>query len=113
MDNFPTNIFVLGKSQESLRASAVKAASKRIVNGAPGVEGKGGGPKSISVMGDSLQQLSHEGAMLADFSDEKATEKVRSSVNPDYLLLFQSRERIWILSKFQQVPHHGNNISQK
>ncbi|PVD39591.1 hypothetical protein C0Q70_02226 [Pomacea canaliculata] len=70
-----------GKSQESLRASAVKAASKRIVNGATGVEGKGGGPKSISVMGDSLQQLSHEGAMLADFSDEKATEKVEAIIN--------------------------------
>lgn len=54
-----------------------KAGGKRQVNGAAVVDVKGPLIKSGSTMiGDSLQQLGHEGSILADLSDEKATEKV-------------------------------------
>ena len=39
-------------------------------------DGKPMGKASNTVIAESLQQINHEGAVLADLTDEKATEKV-------------------------------------
>lgn len=50
---------------------------KRALPASVGVDGKPVGKASNTVIAESLQQISHEGAVLADLTDEKATEKVR------------------------------------
>ena len=44
--------------------------------GSGSVDGKTGGKSGSSVIAENLQQIPHEGTVLADLTDEKATEKV-------------------------------------
>ncbi|XP_076458680.1 ankyrin repeat and KH domain-containing protein 1-like isoform X4 [Babylonia areolata] len=67
-----------GKVSE--RQGGGKVVGKRAVP-TSGVEGKLVGKTNNTVIADPLQQMNHEGAVLADLTDEKATEKVEAIIN--------------------------------
>ena len=67
--------FQTGKAAD--RQNGGKMLGKRALPASVGVDGKPVGKASNTVIAESLQQISHEGAVLADLTDEKATEKVR------------------------------------
>lgn len=56
-----------------------KSIAKRCLNGQVG-EAKVG-KSSNAVIAESLQQLNHDGAMLADLAEDKASEKVEAIIN--------------------------------
>ncbi|KAL8603592.1 hypothetical protein ACOMHN_022544 [Nucella lapillus] len=70
-----------GKVSE--RQNGGKVVGKRVTPSSPGVEGKLVGKPSNTVIADAAahQQMNFEGAVLADLTDEKATEKVEAIIN--------------------------------
>jgi hypothetical protein len=67
-----------GKGGE--RQNGGKVVGKRalpLMPGNGGADGKAGGKSVSSAIAENLQQITHDGAVLADLTDEKATEKVR------------------------------------
>ncbi|XP_071107805.1 ankyrin repeat domain-containing protein 17-like isoform X5 [Haliotis cracherodii] len=75
--NFTPNI--QGKNPDVIRQNMQKSIAKRCLNGQV-AEAKVG-KSSNAVIAESLQQLNHDGAMLADLAEDKASEKVEAIIN--------------------------------